>query len=135
MKTILALPLTQQNSQDQLIWKENRSQRFTVSSAYQVALRLKHPNRAEHSSVHAHGSTWRKIWKLNVPLKVRNFLWRACSGCLPIRENLHKKRISGGERCTIQKCSNEAGDFFLLFKMLQQKLCSSELEKWQSRLG
>ena len=31
---------------------------------------------------------------------------------------------------TIQKCSNEAGDFFLLFKMLQQKLCSPKLEKW-----
>ena len=94
-----------------------------------------------------------------MPPKVHTFLWRACSGCLPTRENLHKKGISGKERCelcynhsettshvlwewplarnvwalfkgTIQKCSNEVGDFFLLFKMLQQKLCSSVLEKW-----
>ena len=148
-ESILALPLTHQNSQDKLIWKENRSQRFTVHSAYQVALRLKYPNQAEHSSVQAHGSTWRKLWKLNVPPKVRTFLWRACSGCLPTRENLHKKRIRVEERCelchhhsetishdvwalfrgTIQKCSHETDDFFLLFKMLQQKLCSSDLEK------
>ena len=142
-----------------MIWKENKSQRFTVCSAYQVAFRLKHPNQAEHSSAHAHGSTWRGLWKLKVPPKVRTFLWRACIGCLPTRENLHKKRINEEERCelcyhhsettshvlwecpmarnvwalfkgTIQKCSNEAGDFFLLFKMLQQKHCSSELEKW-----
>ena len=53
-ESILALPLTHQNSHDKLIWKENRSQRFTVRSAYQVALRLKYPNQAEHSSVQAH---------------------------------------------------------------------------------
>ena len=81
-ESILALPLTHQNSHDKLIWKENRSQRFTVRSAYQVALRLKYPNQAEHSSVQAHGSTWRKLWKLDVPPKVRTFLWRACSGRL-----------------------------------------------------
>ena len=158
-EAILALPLTRQNSQDKLIWKENRSQRFMVRSAYQVALRLKYPQQAEHSSVQAHGSTWRKIWELNVPPKVRTFLWRACSGCLPTRENLHKKRIRVEQRCelchhhaetighvlcecplarnvwalfrgTIQKCRNEVDDFFLLFKMLQQKQGSSDLEKW-----
>ena len=140
-EAILALPLTRQNSQDKLIWKENRSQRFMVRSAYQVALRLKYPQQAEHSSVQAHGSTWRKIWELNVPPKVRTFLWRACSGCLPTRENLHKKRIRVEQRCelchhhtetighvlwecplarnvwalfrgTIQKCRNEVDDFF-----------------------
>ncbi|KAL0011861.1 hypothetical protein SO802_006969 [Lithocarpus litseifolius] len=147
-ESILALPLNNQNSQDKLIWKENKAQRFSVSSAYQVALRLIHPNQAEHSLVQAHGSTWRKIWKLNVPPKVRNFIWRACSGCLPTRENLHKKRVSVEGKCepychqcetichvlwecpftrnvwalfkgTLQKCSNETDDFFLLFKMLQ----------------
>ena len=100
-ETILALPLNNQNSQDKLIWKENRAQRFTVSSAYLVALRLIHPNQAKHSLVQAHGSTWRKIWKLNVPPKVHNFIWRACSGCLPTRENLHKKRVSVEEKCEL----------------------------------
>ena len=158
-ETILALPLNNQNSQDKLIWKENRAQRFTVSSAYLVALRLIHPNQAKHSLVQAHGSTWRKIWKLNVPLKVRNFIWRAYSGCLPTGENLHKKGVSVEEKCelccyhcetschvlwecplvrnawalfkgTVQKCSNKRGNFFLLFKMLQQKLGSLDLERW-----
>ena len=31
---------------------------------------------------------------------------------------------------TLQKGRNETGDFFLLFKMLQQKLRSLDLERW-----
>ena len=31
---------------------------------------------------------------------------------------------------TLQKCSNEADDFFLLFRALQRKLDQTELEKW-----
>ena len=157
--TILAIPLNNPNSQDRLTWRENRAQSFSVCSAYQVALRLLHPHQAEHSLVQAHGSTWRRIWKLNVPPKVHNFLWRACSGCLPTRENLQKKRVRVNKKCelcchhcetichvlwecpfarnvwalfrgTLQKCSNEADDFFLLFRALQRKLDQIELEKW-----
>ena len=163
-KTILALPLAQQNSQDQLIWKENKSQRFTVCSAYQVALRLKHPNQAEHSSAHAHGSTWRGLWKLKVPPKVHTFLWRACTGCVPTRENLHKKRISEEERCelcyhhsettshvlwecpmarnvwalfkgTIQKSSNETGDFSFCSKCCSRSFALLSWKSGQSWLG
>ena len=35
---ILAIPLTQQHAQDSLIWKENKAQKFSVRSTYQVAL-------------------------------------------------------------------------------------------------
>ena len=91
---ILAVPLNQLSSPDKLIWKENRTHSFSVRTAYQVALRLKNPHQAEHSSVQVHGSTWRRIWKLNVPPKVSTFIWRACSNCLPTRENLHRRWIT-----------------------------------------
>ena len=144
--------------------KENKSQRFTVCSAYQVALRLKHPNQAEHSSAHAHGSTWRGLWKLKVPPKVHTFLWRACTGCVPTRENLHKKRISEEERCelcyhhsettshvlwecpmarnvwalfkgTIQKSSNETGDFSFCSKCCSRSFALLSWKSGQSWLG
>ena len=124
-----------------------------------MALRLKHPNHAEHSSVQAYSSTWGKICKLNVPPKVCTFLWKACSGCLPTWENLDKKQVRVEaiyELCchhfeitshvlwecpfarnvwalfkgTIQKCINDTSDFFLLFKLMQQKLSPLELEEW-----
>ena len=159
---ILALPLNQLNSPDQLLWKENRSQKFQVQSAYQVALRLKNPHPAEYSFVQSHGSMWGKIWKLNVLLKVCYFIWRGCSNCLPTQANLHKKRVSVEPNCEFchqepkttchllcecpfawnvwalfkgrtQKCRNEAIDFFLLFKQMQQKLSNLEKRDGQPR--
>ena len=88
---ILALALNHLNSQDTLIWKENKAHEFSVRTTYQVALRLKNTSAAEHSSARVHGVTWTKIWKLKVPPKVRTFLWRACPNCLPTRDNLSRK--------------------------------------------
>ena len=47
---ILAILLMQQHAQDSLVWKENKAQKFSVRSTYQVALRLLYPEMAEHSS-------------------------------------------------------------------------------------
>lgn len=95
------MPLNHQNTQDRLVWAKNKAQTFTIRSAYQVALRLKQPYHTEHSSVHDHGKTWRRIWKLNVPPKVGTFLRRDCSGYLPTRQNLQKKQIKIKEHCEL----------------------------------
>ena len=107
----------------------------------------------------AHSNCWGQIWKLNVPPKVRNFIWRACSHCLPTYENLHKEKVPVEAVCeiccqapetvthvlwecsftcnvwslfkgTTQKCSNQAEYFFL--KTMKQKLSATELEKWST---
>ena len=98
---ILATPLNNVNPRDVLVWKENRAKKFTVRTAYRIAVRLRNPNYTEHSSAQSHGPTWRKIWRLNVPPKVRTFLWRACSNCLPTKENLLKRRVKGEAKCEI----------------------------------
>ena len=156
---ILATPLNNVNSRDVLVWKENRAKKFTVRTAYRIAVRLRNPNYTEHSSAQSHRPTWRKIWRLNVPPKVRTFLWRACSNCLPTKENLLKRRVKVEAKCEIccqkpetashvlwecafarnvwslsngrtQKCRNEAIDFFLLFEQMRRKLDQLELERW-----
>ena len=142
-----------------LVWKENRAKKFTVRTAYHIAVRLKNPSYAEHSSAQSHGPTWGKIWRLNVPPKVRTFSWRACSNCLPTKENLLKRRVKVEAKCEIccqkpettshvlwecafarnvwslsngrtQKCRNETIDFFLLFEQMRRKLDQLELERW-----
>lgn len=85
---ILAVPLDNLTSKDELIWKENVSQKFTVKSAYGVALGLLNKSPFEHSQAQSDGSLWKKIWKLNVPPKVQTLMWRACSNILPTRDNL-----------------------------------------------
>ena len=144
---ILATPLNHLDSQDVLVWTESKDQNFSVKTAYQVAIRLKSRGMAEHSMARVHGNTWSRIWKLNVQPMVRTFLWRACSNCLPTRDNLCRRKIRVVTTCEfchqeteivshifwsypfarnvgalvkgrVQKCSNEAVDFFLLFKYL-----------------
>ena len=67
---ILVVPLNNINSEDSLIWKENKAQRFTVRIAYEVALRLKDQPRAEHSAAWIHGAMWKELWTFKVPPKV-----------------------------------------------------------------
>lgn len=92
---ILNIPLTNLQSKETLVWKKNRNHKFSVKTTYWVALRLNNLTWAEHSLACDHSLVWNKIWSLNVPLKVCTFLWRACSNCIPTRDNLHRQRVRG----------------------------------------
>ena len=137
---ILSIPLGNNSARDVLVWKENKSQTFTVKSAYQVACKLKEATRVEHSTAASDRHISSRMWKLNIPLKVWTFVWQECSNILPTRDNLHQKNLRVNPRCElccqhhestghllwectfarnvwalcsgkIQNCSNEAQDF------------------------
>ena len=130
---------------------ENKSRNVSVKTIYHVALRLKQQEVVEHSKARSNKPTWKKFWTLNVPLKVRTFIWRACSNNLPTRDILHRRKVHVTEVCglcqqtpettrhilwecplarnvwalvkgKIQKYSNEARDFFPLFGFMVQSL-------------
>ena len=154
-----ASAMSRLSSRDILVWKEFRSQCFSVKTAYQVALRIRQQQRVEHSGMMVDRGIWRKLWRLNVPPKMRMFVWRACLNILPTRDNLHRRKININPRCEIcykhleftahllwecpleqnvwalcqgqlQKCSNVAEDIFMLFRRLVAKLSQQELERW-----
>ena len=72
---ILAIPLARVEEEDKVIWKANKVQDFSIKSAYQVVLRLAHQQIGESSHNRSNEKVWKHIWTLNVPPKVRNFLW------------------------------------------------------------
>ncbi|XP_062075661.1 uncharacterized protein LOC133779761 [Humulus lupulus] len=41
-----------------------------------------------------HSGFWRQLWRLKVPPKVKNLLWREVSGCLPTKSQLHLKDVA-----------------------------------------
>ena len=88
------MPLSRLSSRDKLVWKENRSQSFSVKTAYQVTLRMGQQQRVEHSGLVAECKIWRRLWSLIVLPKVRMFVLRACSNVLPTRDNLHRRKIN-----------------------------------------
>ena len=148
---ILTIPLNYLQSQDTLVWTKNAAQKFSIKTAYQVALCTSKQTWAKHSAARDDGPTWNKVLDLKVPLKVRMFLWRACSNCLPTRDKLHQRRVNVDTWCEFclqqtetvhhilwecpfaqnvwalfsgqtQKCNNVASDFFILFRQMQRKL-------------
>ena len=40
---------------------------------------------------------WKGIWSLQVQNKVRSFIWRACSNCLPKKLALKSKQVDASE--------------------------------------
>ena len=64
---ILRVPLTNTIASDVLIWSENKSNRFTVKSAYRVAQRLLNPTLGDHSMAGVIKRFWKSVWMLNTP--------------------------------------------------------------------
>jgi len=66
------------------------------------------------SYLHRPGS-WNNIWRLKVPPKVKNLLWRMCRGCLPTRVRLQDKGVSCSTNCG--SCGSDYEDLnHLLFE-------------------
>ena len=156
---ILSIRLGDPQTPDRLCWTKNKAQRFTVRSAYLVALRLNHGDGGEHSKAQDDKRLWHKMWKMDVPPKVRTFLWRACSEILPTQANLARRRLPIDPQCDIyrheeetvchvlwecplavnvwalvkgklQKCTFAAPDFYSLARQMKGKLTVKELEVW-----
>ncbi|KAK7857552.1 putative ribonuclease h protein, partial [Quercus suber] len=71
------------------IWPFVQSGEFTVKSGYFF---LKTEARTAPSGSQSNAEKlkplWRKIWKLPLPCKVRNFLWRACRNEIPTMKSV-----------------------------------------------
>ena len=98
---IMQVPLSRLSSRNKLVYKENRSQCFSVKTEYQVALQMGQQQRVKHFGMVVDYGIWRKLWSLNVPPKVRMFVWRACSNILSTQDNLHCRKININPRCEI----------------------------------
>ncbi|KAK9986113.1 hypothetical protein SO802_031064 [Lithocarpus litseifolius] len=99
------------------------------------------------------------IWKLNVPPKVRNFVWRACNDILPTRANLFRKKVCTDPLCAIcgqtdetvghvlwgcpmarnvwamthgrlQKSGAVVQNFYHLARQLEDRLTGKDMETW-----
>lgn len=48
-------------------------------------------------------NSWVLLWGLNVSPKVRHFLWRVCSGTLPVRSLLKYRHLTNDDTCRLCK--------------------------------
>lgn len=55
----------------------------------------------EDNSYAPENGNWKRLWRIRVPPKVRNFLWRVAHNCLPTRDNLGRRGIQVPDECVI----------------------------------
>ena len=60
------------------------------------------------SNRNAHKTFWQQVWSLNVPSKIRHFIWRACADSLPTKANLSKRLSIPNAICEL--CCSEVED-------------------------
>lgn len=60
---------------------------YTVKSAYGM-LR----NQDAANEFQSNTQFWKRLWSLKLPPKVKQFLWRALTDCLPTKDNLQTRK-------------------------------------------
>ena len=99
--------LSQSQEHNFPIWHHSSSGLYTVKSCYDMLLSLNGLPSAGFSEA------WKRFWKLSLPPKVLDFMWRLCSNCLPLRVRLHQKGVVLDTCCDL--CDMEFEDASHLF--------------------
>ncbi|KAK6116072.1 hypothetical protein DH2020_008341 [Rehmannia glutinosa] len=80
-------PLNPSGVDDIRVWHYDKKGKYMVKSSYRIARNFSEDDNRENSAL------WSKIWKLKLPPKIKHFVWRACTNCLPLRSNLSRRNI------------------------------------------
>lgn len=129
-EAILQVPLSRRVVQDVLVWSSSKKGRYSVRSGYFVAKQLrKEEFKAGESSEHkADGPLWSRIWKAEVPNKIKIFSWRACHNILPTQDNLIRRRVGESAQCCF--CHKETDSVLHVLWS-----CGAAQDVWAGSLG
>ena len=98
---ILSIPLSSRRPDDIRIWKETKNGVYSTKSAYWLLAKTVSNNQLSPSCPSKHKDLWSSIWRLNIPNKIKHFLWRACSESLPTKRNLTHRKIISDASCDL----------------------------------
>ena len=95
-----------------------------MKSAYQLGVNLEEANKQQNSGPSSEQgkslNKWQHIWKLQLPGKVRMFLWRLTHNILPTLLNIKRKHIELDTRCPkCQRLDEDGGHLFLKCKKVK----------------
>ena len=96
---IKAIPLCWTDQEDCLIWPGCKDGNYSVKTGYQLLCESKIVDAASSSDSSKQTLFWKRVWKLQIPNKIKVFLWRVCSNALPTLENLKRRKIMEDAKC------------------------------------
>jgi len=107
IESILKIPLCTRQQEDFWAWHFDSKGVFSVRSAYRMLVTYKEHATAffEHSAsgsdTRAEQKEWLGIWKLEIPSKIRVFLWRLFRHSLPTGDVRYRRNVAAQSSCTI----------------------------------
>lgn len=102
------LPLLLTNEVDCLVWSDSNNGAYTIRSTYYSIME----EILDTCDLKVAGS-WLHIWKLQVPPRIKHFIWRLQRCCVPTRQRLQEKGIQCSSECIF--CTNEIENTWHLF--------------------
>ncbi|XP_024039324.1 uncharacterized protein LOC127898872 [Citrus sinensis] len=102
-EAIIKIPLPRSQKVDEMLWHYDKHGEYSVRSGYQIALKLKAPD--EPGSSGSNSKRWKVVWFVELPEKMKIFMWRAARNLLPTAENLWKRKCLKDPIC--QGCNRE----------------------------
>lgn len=101
LDVILNIPLPREKAKDQVMWHYDKGGEYSIKSGYQLALKLRYPEASSRSGNNPRH--WNTLWSLEIPEKIKIFMWRASKNLLPSAENLWKMKVLLEPIC--QRCN------------------------------
>lgn len=94
-EAIFDIPLSRRGCADLTYWNGCKNEKYYVKLCYMRETKCLDP--PPFQSLQPNHSWWKTLWNLNIPLKIRIFLWRASKDFIPTIVNLsnHHVLISG----------------------------------------
>ena len=86
---------------DAWAWELKRYGLYMVRLAYQRIYDDQWQQMEEDLASWSGDITWKRIWRMCVPLKVQGFWWRVVSGFLPTKGILHRRHIESIANCDV----------------------------------
>ncbi|CAN6710400.1 unnamed protein product [Malus baccata var. baccata] len=106
-RKILSIPLSKTGCRDRLVWHHTVNGVYSVKTGYGVAINLMEngalgrKGRGAPSENRRSNPMWRKIWTLQVPNKIKYFIWKCCNNALAVRQNLQRRHMRVENICGV----------------------------------
>jgi len=95
-------------TEDRLVWKKKIDGEYSVRSAYRMC--MQEIFYVSHFKI---SGSWDIIWRLKMPPRVKNFIWRICRNCIPTRMRIRDKGVNCDTVCSL--CNTTEEDTLHLF--------------------
>lgn len=134
VEMIKSIPLSSTSQLDKLIWPFTPTSQYSVKSGYRFLFEGNSAQPISSPSSSQSGGWWKKLWKMEIPNKVKNFVRRTCREALPTKANLNRRKIVPDGVCDRCKRHNEDSSHALFFCSNVQVVWASNLH-WQLLLA